>query len=279
MVNWDGIKNEKMLRTMIFRNLHKEYHADTTSSVDYIKYLLDQAYESGVKYDVSDLYQRIFLFAMDSTNQADKCVSTVGKMKFKSEEPSEAEIAPVYKDDRLVIFDCEVYENFFCIVWKYLDAPTCVHMVNPSPAEVEELFKFKLVGFNCRQYDNHILYARTLGYSNNQLFELSQMIINEHKGFFGEAYNISYTDVLDFSTEKMSLKKWEIKLDIHHQEMGIPWDQPVPEEMFETVVEYCENDVRATEEVFKARQGDFMARKIQVDLVALLHGEEGAMAA
>lgn len=286
VVNWEGIKNERMLRTMIIRNLNKEYHPDTTSSIDYIKYLLDQAYESGVEYDVSDMQQRVVNFALNSTNQSQRCIKTVGEMQFRSKENiqealektyEEVKAMPVrYSDDRFVFFDCEVYSNFFCIVWKYAGSDTCVHMVNPTPEEVEALFHYKLVGFNCRQYDNHILYARSLGYSNEQLYELSQQIINYHKGFFSQAYDVSSTDVYDFCTEKMSLKKWEIKLGISHQEMGIPWDQPVPEDRMEEVVGYCENDVRATEAVFNARQGDFMARQIQVALVGLLHGEEVA---
>ena len=48
---------------------------------------------------------------------------------------------------------------------------------------------------------------------------------------FREAYNISYTDVFDFSMTKQSLKKFEIELGIHHQELGLPWDEPVPEDL------------------------------------------------
>lgn len=274
VVNKDGIKTEKLLRIMIKRNLNKEYHSDTTSSVDFIKYLLDMAYQSGIGYDVSDMQQDILIFAMKSTHQSDRCVKTVGEMKFKSESPSESDISIEPGDQRLVFFDVEVYPNFFGIAWKYENAEQCVKMMFPKSWEVEELFKLLLVGFNCRQYDNHIIWAAAMGYSVDKLFQLSQRIINEHTGFFGEAYNLSYTDVFDFCTEKMSLKKWEIKLGIHHQEMGIPWDQLVPEEMFEKIMEYCENDVRATEAVFHARYGDFTARKIQVDLVKLLHGDD-----
>lgn len=276
VTNKEGIKNEKMLRTLIMRNLNKEYHPDTTSSVDFIKYLLDMAYESGIAYDVSDMQNDILMFAMKSTNQADRCVKTVGEMKFMSEKPEEVvkDNEATVKDSRIIFFDCEVYQNLFVIVWKYQGANTCVHMVNPKSWEVEELFHYKLVGFNNRKYDNHILWAAATGYSNLQLYNLSQRMINEHSGFFREAYNISYTDIYDFCTEKMGLKKWEIKLGIHHQEMGIPWDQPVPADMVDTVVEYCENDVRATEAVFNARKGDFVARQIQVDLVRLLHGDE-----
>ena len=65
------------------------------------------------------------------------------------------------------------------------------------------------------------------------------------------------------------MKKWEIELGLHHQELGLPWDQPVPEEMWDTVAAYCDNDVIATEAVFNARQADFKARLILADISGL----------
>ena len=87
----------------------------------------------------------------------------------------------------------------------------------------------------------------------------------------GEAYNISYTDVYDFASagNKMSLKKWEIKLGIHHQELGLPWDQPVPKEKWPLVAEYCGNDVDATEATFDHLAGDWAARQILAELSGL----------
>ena len=130
--------------------------------------------------------------------------------------------------------------------------------------------RFRLVGFNCRRYDNHILYARLMGYTNEQLYNLSTKIINGSANcFFGEAYNVSYTDVYDFSSKKQSLKKFEIELGIHHQELGLPWDKPVPEELWTKVAEYCDNDVIATEATFNARKADFTARQILADVAGM----------
>ena len=273
LVNWEGIKNEKMLRTMIKRNLNKEYHAATKPSVDYIAKLLDDAYNSGIGYDISDMKNEIFAFAAGSTNQADYCIKLANKMKFKSEDTSPAMDSD---KDELVFYDIEVFPNLFLVNWKVAgEGKPVVRMINPKPKDIEDLLRFKLVGFNCRRYDNHLLYACLMGYDNEQLYDLSQKIVGAKKGskgaFFGEAYNISYTDVYDFCSKKQSLKKWEIELGIHHQELGLPWDKPVPEDMWETVAQYCDNDVYATEAVFNNRQADFVARQIQVDLVKLLH--------
>ena len=106
-----------------------------------------------------------------------------------------------------------------------------------------------------------------MGYSNEQLYNLSQRIISgDRDAFFGEAYNLSYTDVYDYAATKQSLKKWEIELGIHHKELGLPWDQPVPEERWIEVAEYCDNDVIATEAVHDHLKADFTARQILADL-------------
>lgn len=266
-VNFDGIKNERQIRTMIKRNLNREYHPNTKPSMDFIAHILESAYESGIGYDVSDMRNAILAFAASSTNQAETCVKMVGKMHFKSDDPSDY----VDSDEKAIIFfDVEVFKNLFVMCWKRQGPDyTPVKMINPKPEEIEKLLRYRLVGFNNRKYDNHILYAALMGYSTQQLYKLSNRIINDHTGFFGEAYNLSYTDIYDFAAKKQSLKKWEIELGIHHQELGLPWDEPAPEELWDKVAEYCCNDVVATEAVFDHLQGDFTAREILADLAGM----------
>lgn len=272
VVNTKVVQSEKGLRVQIKRNLNKEIHPATKPSINFIHKILTDAYESGMTYDVTDMRNAVLAFAANSTNQADYCIKLVNKMPFKS-----AENAPSAPNDEadLVFYDVEVFPNLFLVNWKFAGSKTVVRMINPTPQEIEGLMKFRLVGFNCRRYDNHILYARLMGYTNEQLYNLSQKIISSEKKvksnncFFGEAYNVSYTDVYDFCSKKQSLKKWEIELGIHHQELGLPWDQPVPESMWQKVAEYCDNDVIATEAVFNARKADFIAREILADVAGM----------
>lgn len=268
MVNFEAVKNEKAIRTIIRRNLNKEYHDNTRCSMDFIKKTLDDAYSAGVKYDVRDMYNDILVFAMNSTHQSEYCMNLVPKLHFCSDEAS----APVVNDEAPIAFyDCEVFPNLFLVNWKVAgEGKTVGRMVNPTAQDMENLMKYRLIGFNCRKYDNHMIYARMLGYSNEQLYDLSQRIIaGDKNAFFGEAYNISYTDIYDFSNKKQSLKKFEIELGIHHQELGLPWDKPVPEELWGKVAEYCDNDVIATEAVFNARKADWVARQILASLSGL----------
>ena len=264
MVSKDVVVTEKGLRTTIKKCLNKEVHPNTKCNVDFIYDILEKAYNSGLHYDVSDCYNEVFAFAANSSNQAPLCMKIVSQMHFKSDDISE----PVDNAGPIIFYDVEVFPNLFLVNWKKQGkGQPVIRMINPKPADIEELLKFRLVGFNNRRYDNHMLYACLMGFSNQGLYDLSQKIIGQDRSaFFGEAYNLSYTDIYDFSAKKQSLKKWEIELGIHHQELGLPWDQPVPEEKWNQVAEYCDNDVIATEAVWDHLQADFTARQLLADL-------------
>jgi hypothetical protein len=276
VLNFDGFKNELQLRSIIMKNLRKEIHPGTKPSIDFIAKCLEDAYNTpGLQYDVTDMRQRILAFAGQSTHSPEYCVKLVLGMKFVSEVAPGTPVTPTghpeYFDARLVFFDTEVFPNLFLISWKY-EGPNSqvVHMVNPKPKDIEPLLKLRLVGFNNRRYDNHMVYAAYMGYNNEQLYQLSKKMINgNHTAMFGEAYNLSYTDIYDFSSKKASLKRFQIDLGIHHQELGFDWDQPVPEEKWPLVISYCGNDVVSTEAVFNDRIEDFQARQILAALSGL----------
>lgn len=287
MVSGEVIKSERSLRELIKRNLLKEIHPGTKPSMDFIVKILDDAYSSGLKYDVSDMKNAIIGFAAQSSNHSDYCLKLVDQIKWKSEDMDSSNDAD---SDEPIFYDIEVFPNLFLVNWKIQgEGRSVIRMINPSPSDIEELTRFKLVGFNCRRYDNHLIYARMMGYTNEQLYDLSQRIISgDRNAFFGAAYNLSYTDVYDFASagNKKSLKKLEIEMSnkandptskmddslrrmlktIKHQELGLPWDKPVPKEMWVKVAEYCDNDVIATEAAFNYLSADWTARQILADL-------------
>lgn len=267
----ETIMSERGLRDLIARNLRKEIHPGTKPSVDFIAKILNDAYESGLSYDVSDLKPSIIAFANNSTHQPLQCLKTVQGMRWKSKVPVESVPSQqATQETRLTFFDVEVYPNLFVVCWKYQGDPVVSRMINPTPAEIEALFMMRLVGFNNRRYDNHILWAAWLGYNNDQLFRLSQKLIDgNHGAMFGEAYSLSHADVFDFASVKQSLKKWEIDLGLPHVELDIPWDQPVDPKRWPEVADYCTNDVIATEATFDDRYQDFVARQILAELSGL----------
>lgn len=296
--NFDCIKNEQHLRAILKRHINKEIMCNTKPSIDMIYKTLEEAYESGMGYDVSDMKNAIYALALDSSNQSDTCLKLVAAMHFKSENASE--VSNDSNNEDLVFYDIEVFPNLFLVCYKFqgLGKPV-VRLINPRPSDIEELIKFKLVGFNNRQYDNHMIYACLMGYTVPQLYDLSQRLVNKDKQIsrkakFGEAYNLSYTDIYDFASagNKKSLKKLEIEMSqqsesklrkkgfsddeiavikagTHHQELGLPWDEPVPKEKWGLVADYCVNDVVATEASFCYLKGDWIAREILADITGM----------
>lgn len=301
-VDIQQVKSEKGLRDLISRNLAKEIHNGTKPSMDFIQKILDDAYQSGLSYDIRDMQNVVTNFASKSSHQAPYCLKLATQLHYCSKDHEDTTLKTTIQeavDNRpLVFFDIEVFPNFFCVNWKAIedyspksfegtpeerwqqyierlktDHKPVVRMINPKPAEIEELLQQKLVGFNCRRYDNHILYARMMGYSNAQLYLTSKRIVdkNDRKAFFGEAYNISYTDVYDFASasNKMSLKKLEIIMRFFHQELGLDWNKPVPEKLWTKVAEYCDNDVLATEAAFRFLEPDWTARQILANVAGM----------
>jgi hypothetical protein len=280
MLSQETMQNEKQLRSLIVNCLQKKIHSATKPNIDMIEHVLNEAIENKMVFDVTDMQSEIISFALTSTHQSERCLEAVQRMKFRSEESVDEVIdvmeSQFEKDDSegLCFFDIEVYPNLFLIRWKMEgEGMPIITMLNPKPEAVAALFKMKLVGYNCRKYDNHILYAAgNLGYSVQELYKLSQRIINNEKNAtFAAAYNLSYVDVYDYlsASGKMTLKKWQIKLGIHHQEMDIPWDQPVPDDRIEDVIEYCGNDIISLEAVHNERQGDYKARLVLAALSGL----------
>lgn len=278
-VNEYTIEDQKHLVAAIRKALRKEIEPfATTTCIDYIGKVLQDAYDSGMKYDVSEMRPQVLAFAASSTHNAIKCLDKAETFPYKSEEVSDW-VPPIEKT--IAFFDTEVFPNLFILCYKPL-GKDCVSMINPEPNDVLKVFQsYNMIGFNNLAYDNHICYARIRGDSIEELFFRSQNLINAPKGkndwAIQESKNLSYTDVYDFCSEKKGLKKWEIALqkkgiDVKHDEAGLPWDQPVPMEKWDRVVEYCCNDVEATEKVFFENHSDFKAREILVELANKLRG-------
>lgn len=282
MLNTSAVKSENGLRKLILQNLNKEIHADTRSSIDFIKKLLDDAYNSGMRYDLRDLQNDIYNFASRSTNQASICLEKCMEMKFCSNEISDPEA-----DDEnapMVFFDIEIFPNLFILCWK-IDGEenSVIKLINPSPDIIREFCSSntRKVGFNNRRYDNHLLYAYAYrNYTVEDLYQMSTNIVNSKvsKYFIGEAYNLSYTDVYDFASanNKKSLKKLEIEMEkaglaknFHHKEFPHPWNEPLDESLWEEAADYCANDVVATEAAFHYLKGDWLARLILADITGM----------
>lgn len=260
---------EKILRTMIIRNLNKEYHSSTASSVNYIEFLVQTAIDNKIEYDVSDLKSRMIMFAMQSSNQSKKCVAIINGLQLKTEldETIETKSIKIVKDSDIVFYDIEVKPNFLLVCYGQLKPDGSIPhpddiqvMINPEITDIEDFLLKPIAAFNNRRYDNHILFGRMLGESLYEVYCRSKQIINNIGGLNQSAYNISYVDIYDYTSKKQSLSKWEVELGLEHVEYTGDWDAPIEESEIPKMVRYCKNDVIAEMHVFKHTYADYEAR-------------------
>lgn len=291
MLDWDGIKDEKMLTNLIIKCLKKEHHGYTTPEVNYIYSSLEEAYEKGIDYDLRELQPDVEAFCHSSSHNAKQCLKLYAKMHFcskkyedfkpKTDDGTDVTLTKsidISKENSkpIAVFDTEVWPNLFILVYKEVDKGECVKLINPSIETVRQFVEnYRIVGFNNLNYDNAIIYGYMLGYNNLNLYSLSKDLIKEKRSPFPKARTLSHCDLMDLSAEKfVSLKKWEIRLGIHHQENEYDWNKPLPEEYWDEAIGYCCNDVLATEALFHHLKGKYEARKILVKLANIFDKKE-----
>ena len=285
MYDTESVMEEAQLRKCILRCLKKEHHGATTPEVHLIKKVLTEAYEKGTHYDLRNLENRVTTFAMNSTNQSSVCLKLLDDLHWCSDDVAKqlennlVEVEPVITDDisegekPICFYDTEVFPNYFVVCYSEEpdDAPV-LKIRNPSPKDIQLLYnKYRMVAFNGRNYDCHMMRGALLGNSNKQQYNLSKGIISEGalKHGYMDAYNQDYADPYDIATKKQGLKKWEYELGITHVENAHPWDEDLPVEYWDEVDEYCCNDVRALKAVWKAIESDISVRSFLCDLSGL----------
>ena len=304
------IKDERHLRSLINKALKKEVHGDTNSSVDFIKKTLDDAIAAGVMFDVSDLYPQLIVFAAGSSHNSDRCVEVIRNLQL-STIPIPIDVELPEDDTNLLVYDIECFPNLFTFSYthvtmdelrqvfpigklskaevraclaefvKKLQEPGRVKtLVNPTAEDIAPFINQKMVGFNNRRYDNHEVYARYMGENNMQCYLRSQAIINGARdvmnvGYIPSAWNMSFLDLYDLATDKQSLKKWQVVLRLPHQEYDGAWDQDVPEDRWDEVSEYNQNDVVSSVCLFAylTQVGDMAAREILANISGLPVGQ------
>ncbi|QIK57795.1 hypothetical protein G7059_08055 [Erysipelothrix sp. HDW6A] len=129
-----------------------------------------------------------------------------------------------------------------------------------------------LCGFNSKHYDDHILHAITLGFSNEEIKELNDFIINDRQQAWlwykfpkGEYKCFDSFDSRDDLMLSLSLKAIEGNLGMKILESSVPFDidRPLTDKEWEENIEYNKFDVDATERVFMERQ-DYLQTKIML---------------
>lgn len=280
------IRDEKHLVAFIKTCLQKKHHGATTPEVIFIHDKLEECYNSGMHYDVRRLWKPVRNFCANSSNQAKFCLKLFGKMKFCSDDALDEESNPEFEEEKNDIlkspdlpptfFDIEVGKNLLLVCAKdYKDEDSWMVLINPTSQDLDRLFEKKLWGFNNLGYDNAILYARYTGATNMECYRMSQDIIAGNRAINPRSKRISEGDLFDIAAKKQSLKKWEIEMGEEHDEMDIDWNEPIPEDQWDRLIEYCKHDVRATERLYDVLKEDIDARRALASFSGLSANERG----
>lgn len=164
------------------------------------------------------------------------------------------------------IYDCECYPNYFLLAMKYgsdVDHYELMGDMTADPTARSHILSWMeggaRVGFNNRYYDDWLIAAYILGARPQDLYELSQEIINKdrtdrpiqnHPKLRGMYDRISghHIDLMAISPVFAGLKSYGARLHAHTIQT-LPYDPDVnlTREQMEELRKYCINDLRLTE--------------------------------
>lgn len=249
-VKLETVKDAKHLENIVRKGLRGEYGSHKVT-IDFLDYIIRGCKKNNLTYDLSSYFEDLMEYAAASTNHSRELPEVVKRMPLVNGVVE----API------VFFDMEVFPNFNCLCWKIIGENTCNKERFPTANTILMLSrKYRLIGFNNKKYDNGIMYKILEGASPKELYLYSKAIIGKKARIPKDADSLSYSDILDFCSNKQSLKKWEVELGIHHQECQYNWDEDLPESAWDDVEGYCCNDVAASEMVFEKNKDDWDAR-------------------
>src|SRR6218665_2595764 len=178
------------------------------------------------------------------------------------------------KDRGCWIMDIETYKYFFCICIKNVDTKEKMGLyIHDSKSELMDIIDFLdsvkgFIGFNVLGFDSQVIqyiynnYLAWGGLSNQQvidkIYDYAQKTIEvSNKGGFPQfpewKLSIPYLDLFKIwhydNKAKMTSLKWiEYGLDLPNiKEMPYHHADPVSEDKIEDIIDYCYNDIDATE--------------------------------
>ncbi len=160
------------------------------------------------------------------------------------------------------VYDFEVFPNdWMCVILNL--ANNRIIRIHNDKERLQSALSSKdiLVGFNNYHYDDIILWAIL---TDQDPYEISQQIIG---GSFKRKVNCGFL-TLDVKQElinkSLSLKEVMANLGMNIIETPVDFNQEeLTSEEVQTILDYCENDVKATGEAFQKRE-DYFASKFEI---------------
>jgi len=150
-----------------------------------------------------------------------------------------------------VIFDIELYPNFFMCGVKHIKSQTYMALSDPKQMSYI-LWGYKVIGFNSFNYDVPIIKAAIKGASLDELREISRDIIFRELRMGNRNDRFNHIDIIEVAPLQESLKTYAGRLHCERMQ-DLPFDPALPlsDAQKEIVTDYCFNDLDNTELLYE----------------------------
>lgn len=182
-----------------------------------------------------------------------------------------------------VVFDCEVYVDYFLVSFKNIASGTVRHFEmfegHPlSPQVIHILKSWRIVSFNGRGFDMPILMLAVRGHSCATLKAACDTIIQEKIRHWDDEFkqrfpdadyyakDFDHIDLIEVPAGRMSLKLYGGRLHSKRmQDLPIEPDAHISPEDRERLKAYCENDLDTTIDLYNYLQPQLALRQRMSD--------------
>lgn len=178
--------------------------------------------------------------------------------------------------------DCEAYR--YDDIWVFKNKRTKERAIFHNDVEGVRSFidanpDIWIVGYNFRDYDQYILKATLLGWSVEQIKELSDTLIFDELqdawDLLGdEAWDVELPPIIDLFHDivpRKSLKEIEANIGMPVKETSVSFDidRPLTPEELERSIEYCIHDTDTTEALYYLRTDYISTKKALCEMAGL----------
>lgn len=170
--------------------------------------------------------------------------------------------------DRLWGFDAEIFAHdslFVFINYRTKERKVFHNCSGNSIQEWIDKTNPILMGYNCNNYDKHILRCWLAGMNPEELKQVNDHIIGGNNGWDIDVGYVEVPIMWDLFNEinpRKSLKECEGNLRLPITESEVPFDLPTKwtKEQYEDVVYYCTKDVEAVLILFDRMKDGYLAK-------------------
>jgi hypothetical protein len=179
-----------------------------------------------------------------------------------------------------VVFDCEVYKDYFLLMFRNIESGKTVHfelydgVQFDGPKVMGILSNYQLVSFNGRRFDMPLIMMAVYGATCEGLKAACDAIIQEKLNYWDDEFKrrfpdaqygkdqFDHIDLIEVAPGQASLKIYGGRLHSRRmQDLPIEPDSSITPEMRPRLIEYCGNDLQTTIDLYHTLEPRLTLRK------------------